>query len=115
MNNAYKILELDKSASLDEVKKSYRRLAKKYHPDHNPTYVKFLTNVFNNKQCLFKNIGLVDSDGHFGDLYITVKFKKTSPKIKSSIIRNLSILLLGWILSFLLLEFIKSLITFAFN
>lgn len=32
----YKILELDKKASADEVKKSYRRLAKKYHPDKNP-------------------------------------------------------------------------------
>ncbi|MDR7869758.1 MAG: DnaJ C-terminal domain-containing protein [Tissierellaceae bacterium] len=32
----YKILEVDKSASQDEIKKSYRRLAKKYHPDLHP-------------------------------------------------------------------------------
>jgi len=32
-NNAYKILEIDKSASDDEVKKAYRNMAKKYHPD----------------------------------------------------------------------------------
>ena len=32
-DNAYKILEIDKSASNDEVKKAYRRMAKKYHPD----------------------------------------------------------------------------------
>jgi curved DNA-binding protein len=32
----YKILGLDKSASTDEVKKAYRRLARKYHPDLNP-------------------------------------------------------------------------------
>lgn len=32
----YKILELDKSASADDVKKAYRRLARKYHPDLNP-------------------------------------------------------------------------------
>lgn len=31
----YKILEVDKSASQDEIKKSYRRLARKYHPDVN--------------------------------------------------------------------------------
>ncbi|NND52813.1 MAG: DnaJ domain-containing protein [Flavobacteriaceae bacterium] len=31
--NAYKILEIDKSATDDEVKKAYRRMAKKYHPD----------------------------------------------------------------------------------
>ncbi len=32
----YKILGVDKSASADEIKKVYRQLAKKYHPDKNP-------------------------------------------------------------------------------
>lgn len=32
-DNAYKILEISKSASNDEVKKAYRTMAKKYHPD----------------------------------------------------------------------------------
>lgn len=32
----YKILEVDKNSSQDDIKKSYRRLAKKYHPDLNP-------------------------------------------------------------------------------
>jgi DnaJ like chaperone protein len=32
-NNAYKILEIDKSLTDDEVKKAYRKMAKKYHPD----------------------------------------------------------------------------------
>ena len=32
-NQAYKILEVEKSASDDEVKKAYRKMAKKYHPD----------------------------------------------------------------------------------
>ena len=31
----YEVLGIDKSASADEIKKSYRRLAKKYHPDIN--------------------------------------------------------------------------------
>ena len=33
--NYYDILEINKSASGDEIKKSYRRLARKFHPDVN--------------------------------------------------------------------------------
>ncbi len=32
----YKILELDKKASEEDIKKAYRKLARKYHPDLNP-------------------------------------------------------------------------------
>ncbi|TMM30694.1 molecular chaperone DjiA [Polaribacter aestuariivivens] len=32
-DNAYKILEIEKSATNDEVKKAYRKMVKKYHPD----------------------------------------------------------------------------------
>ncbi|MEM7483933.1 MAG: TerB family tellurite resistance protein [Bacteroidota bacterium] len=32
-DNSYKILEIEKSASDNEVKKAYRTMAKKYHPD----------------------------------------------------------------------------------
>ena len=32
-NNAYKILEIDKSATTNEIKKAYRKMAKKFHPD----------------------------------------------------------------------------------
>ena len=32
-DTAYKILEIDKSASNDEVKTAYRKMVKKYHPD----------------------------------------------------------------------------------
>lgn len=32
----YKILGLDKSASERDIKRAYRKLSKKYHPDKNP-------------------------------------------------------------------------------
>ena len=32
----YKLLEIDKSASERDIKKAYRTLSKKFHPDKNP-------------------------------------------------------------------------------
>jgi DnaJ like chaperone protein len=32
-DSSYKILEIERTASDDEVKKAYRRMAMKYHPD----------------------------------------------------------------------------------
>lgn len=32
----YKVLGLDKSASEKDIKRAYRTLSKKYHPDKNP-------------------------------------------------------------------------------
>ena len=37
----YKILGLTKSATQDDIKKSYRKLARKYHPDLNPNKKEF--------------------------------------------------------------------------
>ena len=36
MKDYYKILEVEENASEDDIKKSYRNLSKKYHPDLNP-------------------------------------------------------------------------------
>lgn len=35
MKDLYKILEICNTANFDEIKKAYRKLAKKYHPDMN--------------------------------------------------------------------------------
>src|ERR687890_2212142 len=34
--NLYKVLEVAKEAPQDEIRRSFRRLARKYHPDANP-------------------------------------------------------------------------------
>lgn len=35
-NNPYHVLEVKKTASADEIKRAFRKLAKKYHPDIHP-------------------------------------------------------------------------------
>ena len=36
LEDYYKLLNIDKSASDKEIKKAYRVLSKKFHPDKNP-------------------------------------------------------------------------------
>jgi DnaJ-class molecular chaperone len=38
MKDYYKLLEVDRDASEEQIRKSYRKLALKYHPDRNPGY-----------------------------------------------------------------------------
>ena len=59
-DNAYKILELDKTATNDQIKKSYRELAKKHHPDKvqhlGDVYVKAAQDKFQQIQKAYQNI-----------------------------------------------------------
>ncbi|MEQ8243106.1 DnaJ domain-containing protein [Fulvivirga sp.] len=61
IDNYYRTLGLDNFASIDEVKKAYRLLAKKYHPDRNP-----------GKEDVFKRVNEANrilSDSSKKDLY----------------------------------------------
>lgn len=56
MTDPYQLLEVSKTASQGEIKKSYRRLAKKYHPDFNPGN-KEAEKKFKNIQHAFDLVG----------------------------------------------------------
>ena len=44
----YKELEITKTATTDEIKKSYKKLALKWHPDKNPDNKEFAEKKFKN-------------------------------------------------------------------
>lgn len=58
--NAYKILEITKEATDDEVKKAYRKMAKKYHPDKvqdlGEEHLKGAKEKFQSIQAAYENI-----------------------------------------------------------
>lgn len=60
VNGAYKILEIDKSASNDEIKKAYRKMVKKYHPDKlqnlGPEHIKGAEDKFRQVQMAYEKI-----------------------------------------------------------
>ncbi len=70
----YKILELDRSASDADIKKAYRRLAMKFHPDRNPGKEKEATERFKELNEAYSVLGdpdkrqQYDQYGMVGDL-----------------------------------------------
>ncbi|XP_055908131.1 dnaJ homolog subfamily C member 5 homolog isoform X3 [Eupeodes corollae] len=98
-DSLYEILGLPKTATADEIKKTYRKLALKYHPDKNPDNVdasdKFkevnrahsilsdLTkrNIYDN----YGSLGLYIAE-QFGEENVNAYFVVTSPAVKTIVI-----------------------------
>jgi DnaJ like chaperone protein len=60
VDSAYKILEIEKSASDTEIKKAYRKMVKKYHPDKlrnlGPEHIKGAEDKFRQVQKAYEHI-----------------------------------------------------------
>jgi len=55
-NDYYEILEIPRDASQDEIKKAYRKLSKKYHPDMNPGFREHAEEVFKNVRRAYETL-----------------------------------------------------------
>jgi curved DNA-binding protein len=68
----YKVLGVDKSATAEELKKTYRKLAKKYHPDTNPGN-KASEEKFKEISEAYEVLGDKDKRAKYDDLYEDMK------------------------------------------
>lgn len=98
-DSLYEILGLPKTATADEIKKTYRKLALKYHPDKNPdnadaaekfkevnrahSILSDLTkrNIYDN----YGSLGLYIAE-QFGEENVNAYFVVTSPAVKTIVI-----------------------------
>lgn len=70
----YEVLGVNKGATQDEIKKNYRKLAKKHHPDANPNY-KISEDKFKEISEAYEVLGDVEKRKKYDDLANETKFQ----------------------------------------
>ena len=69
----YRILGIDEQASKTEIKRAYRRLALKYHPDKNPGNQERAAKIFT---AINKAYSILIDNAHIGEVFETVEDAK---------------------------------------
>lgn len=82
MKNYYEVLEVSKDATREEIKKAFRRLAKKYHPDTNVNDAT-LTEKFHEINEAYNVLSDEKSRNEYDDKLINKGTKKEETKSKS--------------------------------
>ena len=69
-NSLYELLDIPKSSTNEEVKKKYRRLALKYHPDKNPDNVEAeeMFKKINHANSILRSVSVVSKGVHYTEL-----------------------------------------------
>jgi len=80
--NYYEILQLTKDSTIDEIKKSYRTLALKYHPDRNLGNVDKCTEIF---KCISESYSILSDEAARRDYdnKLTLKCSNTVGKFEA--------------------------------
>lgn len=77
--NYYEVLHIDKTASLEEIKKSYRKLSRKYHPDNAGERGR---SMFDQVQEAYAVLGDVDKKAAYDRQMAGAGINKQAEKVK---------------------------------
>ena len=79
MDEAYTILGVSQDATDEEIKKAYRRLSKKYHPDANLNQPEYAERKFNKSRRPIKRSWTSESTARPAETHMEIHIREDSP------------------------------------